>query len=102
MFLTIASARVALYSNMIKTISAPLIDEKKILNTVVDTSKAIIDAIKFEIDYNVFVSKEQEEKTSKALEKYRSEEWKKCLKKAKNNKTLAYKYYTSNVDALFS
>jgi len=87
---------------MTQTVHIPKVDEKKILNTVLTTSKAIIDAIKFEIDYNLFVSKEQEEKTSKALRKYRDEEWKKCLKKAKNNRELAYKYYTLKVDSLFS
>ena len=87
---------------MTQTIHIPKVDETKILNTVMNTSRAIIGAIKFELDYSLFVSSEQEKKTSKALGKYRDEEWDKCLKKAKNNKELAYTYYTSKADSLFS
>ena len=87
---------------MAQTVHLPKVDEKKILNTVMNTSRSIIDAIKFESDYNIFVSKEQEKKTAKALKNYREKEWKNCMKKAKNNKQLAYKYYTSKADLLFS
>ncbi|MBS3132663.1 hypothetical protein J4470_00850 [Candidatus Woesearchaeota archaeon] len=77
------------------------IDEEKVLGEVMAASKALLESFKFSIRYHSRVSEEQEKRTETVLKKYRNENWKRALSKAKGNKKLAYKFYTQNLNKFF-
>ncbi len=77
------------------------INEERVLNEVMAMSKALIESFKFQLRYYSKVSEEQEKKTLLFLEKYRNNNWKLALSKAKGNKKLAYTFYTHNLRELF-
>lgn len=77
------------------------INEESMLDEVMAMSKALIESFKFQIRYYSKVSEEQEKKTLLFLKKYRKNNWKMALSKAKGNKKLAYTFYTRNLRQLF-
>jgi hypothetical protein len=77
------------------------INEERVLDEVMAMSKALIESFKFQMRYYSRVSEEQEKKTLLFLKKYRENNWKMALSKAKGNKKLAYTFYTRNLRQLF-
>lgn len=62
--------------------------EKRVLDQVMSMSKSMLESFKFRMIYGTKISKEQNQRTLKALEKFRSENWDDSISKKE-----AYKKY---------
>ncbi|MDP3734656.1 MAG: hypothetical protein Q8R37_05495 [Nanoarchaeota archaeon] len=62
--------------------------EKELLDQVMNVSKAMIETFKFRLIYGTKVTSEQNTKTLKALQEFRSKNWNKNVRKNE-----AYKQY---------
>ena len=67
--------------------------KEDILKEVINSSKAITNALTFNAIYSMKVSETRERKTTKILNGYRNKQWDYAFKKAKGDRKLALKYY---------
>lgn len=64
--------------------------EKQLLTQVIEVSKSMIEAFKFRMIYGMKITKEQNQKTLRALHNFRTKNWNKSVSRKE-----AYKKYMS-------
>ena len=67
--------------------------KEDILKEVINSSKAITNALTFNVVYSMKVSETRERKTNKMLKDYRNKNWDNAFNKSKGDRKLALKHY---------